>query len=88
MAEAKPLRFLIIDGYTKEARDQLQSGGASLAADLYKKMLLKCSPVTTQCDIIFLLILMLICLQVKRFKIIMVLPGLDVVPVFIRENRM
>ena len=53
MAEAKPLRFLIIDGYTKEARDQLQSGGASLAAHLYKKMLLKCSPVTTQCDIIF-----------------------------------
>jgi len=53
MAEAKPLKFLIIDGYTKEARNQLQSGGASLAADLYKKMLLKCSPVPSQCDIIF-----------------------------------
>jgi len=53
MAEAKLLKFLIIDGYTKEARNQLQSGGASLAADLYKKMLLKCSPVPSQCDIIF-----------------------------------
>ena len=53
MAEVKPLKFLIIDGYTREARDQLQSGGASLAADLYKKMLLKCSPVPSQCDIIF-----------------------------------
>lgn len=53
MVDMKPLKFLIIDGYTKEARDQLQSGGASLAADLYKKMLLKCSPVTSQCEIIF-----------------------------------
>ena len=49
MVDMKPLKFLIIDGYTKEARDQLQSGGASLAADLYKKMLLKCSPVSSQC---------------------------------------
>ena len=47
MVDMKPLKFLIIDGYTKEARDQLQSGGASLAADLYKKMLLKCSPVSS-----------------------------------------
>ena len=53
MVDMKPLKFLIIDGYTKEARDQLQSGGASLAADLYKKMLLKCSPVSSQCEIIF-----------------------------------
>ena len=53
MAEGKPLKFLIIDGYTKEAREQLQSGGASLAADLYNNMLLKCSPVPSQCDIIF-----------------------------------
>ena len=46
-------RFLIIDGYTKDARQQLQSGGASLAADLYTGMLDHCGPAGTECDVIF-----------------------------------
>ena len=46
-------RFLIIDGYTKDARQQLQSGGASLAADLYTGMLDLCGPAGTGCDVIF-----------------------------------
>ena len=35
MTDTTAPRILIIDGYTKAAREQLQSGGASLAADLY-----------------------------------------------------
>ncbi len=47
------LRILIIDGYTKVAREQLQSGGASLAADLYVKMLQRCAPTGVECDVVF-----------------------------------
>ncbi len=46
-------RYLVIDGYTKAARDQLVDGGASMAADLYRTMLLKCSPAGAQCDVLF-----------------------------------
>ena len=46
-------RFLIIDGYTRDARQQLQTGGASLAADLYTDMLDHCGPAGTECDVIF-----------------------------------
>ena len=46
-------RFLVIDGYTRAARDELQSGGASVAADLYVGMLKCCSPAGTECDVIF-----------------------------------
>lgn len=46
-------RFLIVDGYTKAARDELQQGGASVAADLYVTMLKKCSPAGAECDVIF-----------------------------------
>ena len=46
-------RFLIIDGYTKDARQQLQTGGASLAAALYTGMLDHCGPAGTECDVIF-----------------------------------
>ena len=46
-------RILIIDGYTKAAREQLQSGGASLAADLYVGLLQRCAPDGIECDIIF-----------------------------------
>lgn len=47
------LRFLVIDGYTKAARDQLASGGASVAADLYVRMLQRWSPVGAECEICF-----------------------------------
>jgi GMP synthase (glutamine-hydrolysing) len=53
MTDTTALRILIIDGYTKVARDQLQSGGASLAADLYLKMLQRCAPTGIECDVIF-----------------------------------
>ena len=46
-------RFLVIDGYTEAAREQLQSGGASVAADLYVGMLKCCGPAGTECDVIF-----------------------------------
>ena len=46
-------RFLVIDGYTRAARDELQSGGASLAADLYVGMLERCAPNGIECDVIF-----------------------------------
>ena len=46
-------KYLVIDGYTKQARDQLVSGGASMAADLYQGMLLKCSPAGAECDVFF-----------------------------------
>jgi len=46
-------RFLVIDGYTKAAREQLQSGGASVAADLYVGMLKRLGPAGTECDVIF-----------------------------------
>ena len=49
----RPPHFLIVDGYTKSAREQLQSGGASVAADLYSDMLKKCSPEGTTCEIVF-----------------------------------
>ncbi|MGI9429962.1 MAG: type 1 glutamine amidotransferase [Bythopirellula sp.] len=49
----KPPHFLIVDGYTKAAREQLQSGGASVAADLYAAMLKKCSPPESTFEIVF-----------------------------------
>ena len=53
MADTTVPRVLIIDGYTKAAREQLQSGGASLAADLSVKMLQRCAPTGIECDVIF-----------------------------------
>src|SRR5262249_17474717 len=44
-------RFLVIDGYNKEAREELKAGGASPAGDLYVGMLRKCSP-GAHCDVI------------------------------------
>ncbi len=46
-------KFLVIDGYTKQARNQLVGGGASMAVDLYVNMLKKCSPPGTECDKLF-----------------------------------
>ena len=46
-------RFLVIDGYTRMAREELQAGGASLAADLYVSMLRKNAPAGSECDVIF-----------------------------------
>ncbi|MDP6708135.1 MAG: type 1 glutamine amidotransferase [Alphaproteobacteria bacterium] len=38
------LRFLVVDGYAKEGRAELASGGASAAGDLYQAMLVDCAP--------------------------------------------
>ena len=45
-------RILILEGYTKKARDELQAGGASLAGDLYAAMLQKCLP-EAKCEILY-----------------------------------
>ncbi|MHC4439693.1 MAG: hypothetical protein ACYS3S_20235 [Planctomycetota bacterium] len=39
-----PLRFLIIDGYPKDSRDELQDAGMKLAWELYAEMLLQHQP--------------------------------------------
>ena len=44
-------RFLVIDGYNREAREELKAGGASPAGDLYVGMLRKCLP-GAACDIV------------------------------------
>lgn len=48
-----PPRILIVDGYTRAGREQLQSGGASVAADLYVGMLTRCAPPATQFEVLF-----------------------------------
>ncbi|MFC1610495.1 type 1 glutamine amidotransferase [Myxococcota bacterium] len=46
------VRFLVIDGYSKEGRNDLQAGGASLAADLYARMITRILP-DAQCVTLF-----------------------------------
>jgi GMP synthase (glutamine-hydrolysing) len=46
-------KLLVIDGYTREAREQLVEGGASTASDLYVQMLIHCGPEGTRCDVLF-----------------------------------
>src|SRR5262249_4914646 len=45
------LRFLVVDGYNRAAREELQAGGASAAGDLYAGMLKKVMPGAV-CDVI------------------------------------
>ena len=37
-------RFIVVDGYAKEGREDLRAGGATTAGDLYVQMLKKCAP--------------------------------------------
>ena len=46
-------RFLVIDGYSKAARDELEAGGATIAATLYERMLLHWAPEGSSADILF-----------------------------------
>ena len=46
-----PLRFLVIDGYPKESRDQLQEAGMRLAWDLYERLLRQYLP-DAVCDVL------------------------------------
>lgn len=45
-------RILIIDGYTREARDELVAAGVSVAAELYRLMILRLLP-SARCDLLF-----------------------------------
>ncbi len=45
-------KFLVVDGYTRAAREELAAGGASVAGELYAEMLKQASP-DSECDIIF-----------------------------------
>lgn len=36
--------YLVLDGYSKEGREDLKAGGASTAGDLYARMLKRCTP--------------------------------------------
>ena len=45
-------RILVIDGYIKAARDELEAGGALVAGDQYEQMLTKINP-NIRCDIIY-----------------------------------
>lgn len=47
------MKYLIIDGYTKAAREELVAGGASVAADLYAGMLSRWTPGGAECDQLF-----------------------------------
>lgn len=53
MPECAQPKVLIIDGYKREAREELQAGGASIAADLYRGMLEACAPFEIQCEYCF-----------------------------------
>jgi len=48
-----PLKFLVIDGYSKEGRADLVKGGASQAGWLYRDMLHKASPLGATSDIVY-----------------------------------
>jgi len=47
---SKPLRFLAVDGYPKESRDQFHEVGMKLAGDLYVDLLLKHLP-DAECEV-------------------------------------
>ena len=48
---ANPLKFLVVDGYNREAREELKAGGASEAGQLYVNML-RAVGGNVHCDII------------------------------------
>ena len=45
-------RFLVVDGYSRAGREDLRSGGASTAGELYERMLKSCSPVGARVDVL------------------------------------
>ncbi len=46
-------RFLVLDGYSKEGREDLRSGGATTAGELYARMLEACAPKGAEVDIVY-----------------------------------
>ena len=49
---AKDPRSLVLDGYSKEGREDLRSGGATTAGELYARMLKACAPRGAEVDIL------------------------------------
>jgi len=49
---AKP-RFIVVDGYAREGREDLSAGGATTAGELYRQMLDKCTPGGADVDIVY-----------------------------------
>ncbi|KAJ0406156.1 hypothetical protein ATCC90586_001202 [Pythium insidiosum] len=53
-AASSPLSVLVIDGYSKEGREDLQAGGATTAGKLYEGLFTKCTPRgNVACDIVY-----------------------------------
>ena len=46
------LKFLVVEGYAKEGREDLRQGGASLASELYAKMLTAWSPRGAEVEVV------------------------------------
>ena len=44
--------YLVVDGYSREGREDLQAGGASTAGELYRRMLVACTPGGAVVDIV------------------------------------
>lgn len=40
----RPLRFLVVEGYSRAGREDLAAGGATTAGELYRGLLQRCSP--------------------------------------------
>jgi GMP synthase (glutamine-hydrolysing) len=49
---AQEPRFLVLDGYSKDGREDLRSGGATTAGELYARMLKACAPKGSEVDIV------------------------------------
>ena len=45
-------RFLVVDGYAREGREDLRAGGATTAGELYAQMLKDCAPNRAEVDIV------------------------------------
>ena len=45
-------RFLVVDGYSREGREDLRAGGATTAGELYARMLKSCAPGGARIDIV------------------------------------
>ena len=46
-------RFLVVDGYAREGREELAAGGATPAGELYQRMLKTCAPASAEVDILY-----------------------------------
>ena len=46
-------RYLVVDGYAREGREDLRAGGATTAGELYRQMLIRCTPGGAEVDIVY-----------------------------------